>query len=495
MGRIMLRFQVRLSLAAILFAAIMITGCAAVGPDYKPPDTSLPQSWKNVHAPGFSQARAEGRAFSLWWDCLKDPVLTDLVEASLRGSPGIREAAARVQEARARRGISRTGLLPSLDLSADAAFSGELESERSKEGTSRRFSSGFDAGWELDLFGGVRRSVEAAEADLQASEANLRDAWVTLAAEIAVTYMDIRIYQARLAVARANLEAQQDTFSITSARQEAGIESELAVQQARYSLESTRARIPTLEAGLEAALNGLAVLQGQPPGTLHDALKESDSMPVPPKEIAVGIPADALRQRPDLRKAERELAAVTARIGEAEAELYPKIRLRGSIGVETLNLVHPGATAAWPFGYGLSIQWPVFDAGRINRNVEVQKALQEQALARYESTVLDALKEVESTLSAYAMEKNRLDALYQAAGAAQEAVTLARTLYESGLVDFNNVLEARRSLLGFQDQVVESEGSVVIHLIRLYKALGGGWQSMTLTGGYEENMHAEELNG
>jgi NodT family efflux transporter outer membrane factor (OMF) lipoprotein len=392
-------------------------------------------------------------------------------------------------------------LFPSLNTSADAAFSGEIENEVKEtaglagmgdEGTTKRFSAGFDAGWELDLFGGVRRSLEAADADLDASREDLRDAWVSLAAEVAVTYLEVRTSQARLAVAQANLEAQRETLDMTSARHDAGLENELAVHQARYSVESTQSRIPALRAGLEAALFGLAVLQGKTPGAVHPMPGPSGSIPVPPGEIAVGIPADVLRQRPDIRRAERELAARTARIGEATADLYPRIRLSGSIGVETLDLNHLGKTAVWPFGYGLSIQWPVFDAGRIRRNIDAQKALQEQALARFQGAVLSALKEVETAMSAYALERKRLEALGRAAGAAEEAVELARIRYEAGLIDFGDVLEAQRSLLGFQDQVAESEGSVAADLVRLYKALGGGWQAMTWVADTEEEEPSME---
>jgi NodT family efflux transporter outer membrane factor (OMF) lipoprotein len=348
----------------------------------------------------------------------------------------------------------------------------------------------------LDLFGGVRRSIEAAESDLQATGADLRDVWVTLAAETAVTYIEVRTSQARLAVARANLEAQQETLALTSARNDAGLEDELAVHQARYNVESTRARIPSLEAGLETALNGLAVLHGQAPGTLHSLLSEPGSVPVPPKEVAVGIPGDVLRQRPDIRSAERDLAAQTARIGEATADLYPKVRISGSIGVETLDLNHLWSNALWPFGYGLSIEWPVFDAGRIRRNIDVQEALQKQALVQYKGAVLSALEEVENALSAYALERDRLDTLNRAVLAAQEAVDLGQIQYEAGLIDFGDVLEAQRSLLGFQDQVAESEGTVAADLVRLYKALGGGWQGMGWTEIPEQDLSSKkEGNG
>lgn len=496
MRRTLHKTTTRILLSVMTAIAFAAAGCAAVGPDYIPPETDLPSSWHAKLDPSFSRDAIDPGSVALWWKHFEDPVLTRLIEGVLRGSPDVQEALARVQEARARRGLRRTDLFPSLDASGNAAFSGEIENEvketslgagRGNEGTTRQFSAGFDAGWELDLFGGVRRSVEAAEADLQAVRADLRDAWVSLAAETAWTYIEMRTSQARLAVARANLEAQQETLALTSARRDAGLESELAVHQARYSVESTRARIPSLESGLETALNNLAVLQGRAPGSLHGVLCKSGSVPIPPKSVAVGIPAVVLRQRPDIRSAERELAAQTARIGEATADLYPRVRLSGSIGVETLDIHHLGSTAVWPFGYGIRIEWPVFDAGRIRRNIDVQKALQEQALARYKGVVLSALEEVENALSAYALERNRLDTLHRAVSAAQEAVELAQIQYEAGLIDFGDVLEAQRSLLGFQDEIAESEGVVAADVVRLYKALGGGWQAITWSEDLEEN--------
>jgi len=494
---------IRLMTAAAVLT--VLAGCAAVGPDYVPPQTAAPASWNTALERGLSHERVDIASVALWWKRFEDPVLTELVEGALRGSPDMRQAVARVQEARARRGLSRSGLFPTLDASTDRTFSGEIENEvkevstgpgQEDEGTEKRFAAGFDAGWELDLFGGVRRSVEAAEADLQATQADLRDAWVTLAAETALTYIEVRSGQARLAVARANLRAQEETLELTSARREAGLESELAVHQARYSVESTRARIPSLEAGLETALNGLAVLQGKAPGSLHRGLSVPSPVPVPPEEIAVGIPADVLRQRSDLRSAERELAAQTARIGEATADLYPTVRISGSLSVESADLNHLGTTAVWPFGYGLHIEWPVFDAGRIRRNIDVQEALTEQARARYEAAVLSALAEVENALSAYALERDRLDTLRRASSSAQEAVDLARIQYEAGLIDFGDVLEAQRSLLGFQDEVAESEGTVASDLVRLYKAMGGGWQTVRLEGEPNEGKGlTEERNG
>jgi len=291
--------------------------------------------------------------------------------------------------------------------------------------------------------------------------------------------VEARTYQATLAVAEANLKAQQETYQLTRWRYEAGLSDELAVDQARYNLESTRSQIPTLRTGLEGAKNRLAVLAGEPPGTVHGELAESRPIPVIPLEVAIGVPADALRHRPDVRQAERELAAQTARIGVATADLYPKFTLKGSIGLEALSLGNLISTGSRAFSIGPRITWPIFDAGAIRQNIEVQSALQEQALIQYEAVVLSALEEVENALVAYANEQVRRQSLLEAAQAAEQTVNLARTRYASGLIDFQVVLDAERSLLSLQSQLAESDGAVTSNLITLYKVLGGGWIPLT----------------
>ena len=322
--------------------------------------------------------------------------------------------------------------------------------------------------------------MEAAEANLQASREGLRDVLVSLVSEVALNYVEARTYQARLAVAEANLKAQQETCELTRWRYEAGLSDELALEQARYNLESTRSQIPTLRSGLEETKNRLAVLLGERPGMIHKELEERKPIPVTPLEVAVGVPADTLRRRPDIRKAERELAAQTARIGVATADLYPRFTLKGSIGLEALspgNLISYGSRAS---SIGPRVTWAVFDAGAIRKNIEVQSALQEQALIQYETAVLSALEEVENALVAYANEQVRRQSLLEASQAAQRAAKLARDKYAAGLIDFQVVLDAERSLLSLQSQMAESDGKVTSNLIALYKALGGGWTSLTV---------------
>lgn len=386
----------------------------------------------------------------------------------------LKQAQARIREARARRRISEADRFPTL------AASGTASTSRSSEGvgTGQRrelYTVGFDASWELDVFGRVRRSVEAAQADVEASQADYRDVLVSLLAEVALNDVEVRTFQERLAVAEANLAAQQETQQLTVWRYTAGLTSALDVEQATFNLENTRSQIPALRTGIEQAMNHLAILLGAAPGAVNTQLAASRLIPVAPLTIAVGVPAEALRRRPDVRRAERRLAAQTARIGVATADLYPSFALLGSIGLEALSPSKLLNVSSLLDSIAGQMAWPLFNAGAIRANIAVQNALQEQALLQYEVAILTAIEEVENALVAYAQEQQRRQALVEATQAAQRAMELARIQYASGLSDFQNVLEGQRSLLSFQDQLAQSTGTVTSGVIRLYKALGGGW--------------------
>ena len=458
-------------------AILVLTGCVAVGPDHVPPDTPVSEAWHTELKGGLTAEQVDPQALASWWTTLNDPILSRLIKRAVAGNLTLKEARARIREARARRGISQAGRFPTIDATGSARRSRGSEESGMAE---RRdlYAVGFDAGWELDLFGGVRRSVEVAEADLQASRENLRDVLVSLLGEVALNYVEARTYQARLAVAEGNLEAQQETYQLTRWRRQAGLGDELAVQQAKYNLESTRSQIPTLRSGLAEAKNRLAVLLGEQPGTAHAELEERTPIPVTPLQVAVGVPADVLRRRPDVRQAERELAAQTAQVGVATAGLYPKLSLLGSIGLESLSRDRLFLYGSRTYSMGPSVTWRIFAAGAIRSNIEVQSALQEQALIRYEATLLTALEEVENALVAYADEQVRRQSLVDGTQAAQLAVDLVREQYAAGLIDFQTVLDSQRSLLSFQDQLATSNGKVTSNLISLYKSLGGGWTSL-----------------
>ena len=456
-----------------VLALAALAGCA-VGPDYIQPQISTPQSWHAELRGGATAHPADPLTLANWWTTLNDPILTSLIERAVWSNLDLKKARARVREARARRGKSQTELFPTVDVK------GSVTSSRASRDTGMGesqtlYSVGFDANWEMDVFGGVRRSVEAAGADMQARSEELRSTLVSLLAEVALDYVDARSYQGRLAVAEGNLAAQTESYELTAMRVVAGLTTPLDAEQARYNLESTRSEIPSLRSGLEAAKNSLAVLLGEPPGAVHAELEAPRPIPLAPPGAAVGVPADVLRRRPDVRQAERTLAAETARVGVATAELYPKFTLLGSIGLDALSLSNLFSAFNRTFSLGPSVSWRLFDAGAVRKSIEVQSAVQEQALIAYEAAVLTALKEVENALVAFAEEQLRRQSLREAVEAAQRAVALAQAQYGAGMVDFRSVLEAQHSLLSFQDQLVQSESTIASDLIRLYKALGGGW--------------------
>lgn len=455
--------------------ALVLVGCSAVGPDYARVEPDAPQEWHTQLRGGLTPGLLKPETLAHWWRSLNDSELSSLEARAVEGNLDLKEARARIHEARALRGISKAGLFPTLDTSASATNYRSSESSSSFE-ENKLYSAGFDAGWELDVFGGVRRSVEAAQADLEATQEDLYDVLVSLLAEVALNYVEVRTFQTALTVTESNIKSQEETYELNRSRYQAGIINELAVQQSLYNLERTRSLIPALETGLEAAKNRLAVLLGERPGAVHGELAERKPIPIPPMTVAVGVPAEAMRRRPDIRRAERNLAAQTARIGVATADLYPKFRLLGTLGLESVSTgnLFTAHSRTWSINSGVS--WNIFQGGAIRQNIKVQTARQEQALIQYESAVLNAQEEVENVLVAYAKEQRRRESLAAATSAAQLAEQLAQDQYKVGLVDFSNVLDAQRSLLSFQDQLARSDGAVTSNLIRLYKALGGGWE-------------------
>lgn len=461
---------------------LIIDGCAPVGPDYVPPDTRVSATWHTQLKGGLTAEKTDAQTLAAWWTTLNDPELSSLMKRAVASNLDLKKALASVREARAKRGVEEAGLFPTLDATGSATWTHDGKNTGNTNSTDL-YAAGFDAGWELDIFGGVRRSVEAAEGDLQASREDLRDVLVSLLAEVALNYVELRTYQARIAVAESNLETQAETYRLTVWQHQAGLSDELAVQQARYNLDDTRAQVPSLRTGLQEAMNRIAVLLGEQPGMVREELEKPAPIPVTPLRVAVGVPADVLRRRPDIRRAERQLAAQTARVGVATADLYPKFTLSGSIGLEALSMGNLLSSDAWTSSAGPSISWAIFKAGAIRQNIEVQSALQEQYLIAYKAAVLSALEEVENALVAYAKEQQKRQSLSEATQAAKKAVELARYKYRAGLTDFSTVLETERSLLSFQDQLAQSDGTVTSDLVRLYKALGGGWTSLNPDGG------------
>jgi NodT family efflux transporter outer membrane factor (OMF) lipoprotein len=462
-------------------AALVLAACTTVGPDYEPPTVEVPSSWTAPATPGAAQFTAEPAVIA-WWRHLEDPLLDELVARAAGANLDLREALARLAESRALRGVAAGERLPSVD--ASLSFERRGESKNTPFGSflpySSVYSAGLDAAWEPDLWGRVRRAVEAADAELEVSLEDARGAALLLEAEVVRAYVDLRAFQRRAAIARSNVSLQEQTLDLVGGRFEAGLVGESDVAQARTNLASTRSRLPSFEAGLVAAENRLAVLLGRAPGALAGELASEAAIPVPPPEIAVGVPADLLRRRPDVRSAERSLAAETARIGVAESELYPELSLRGSIGVAAEDVSDLTDGDSGFFGLGPSLRWNVFDSGRLRLQVVAQEARAEQALARWEKAVLVALEEAENAMSAYVHEQDRRNALLEAASQARRAVDLARIQYTEGLSDFQTVLVSERSLAELEDELATSEAAIAASFVALHEALGGGWEENEL---------------
>ncbi|WP_319777874.1 efflux transporter outer membrane subunit [Maridesulfovibrio sp.] len=467
----------------ILFLLLAICGCTTVGPDYKAPDPVAPDKWNSQMEDGLRKDTLKVDDLALWWEKLNDQILNNLMQKALEGNLDLALAKERIQESRAKYGMTEAGLFPTLD--ASGSYTKRQTSENlsrvKKRYTDNMYKAGFDASWELDIFGGTRRAVEAAKAEVQAQEAGLLNTLVSLSAEVANTYVSLRTYQARLAVAKSNIKTQENSYELTKSRYDVGLTDELAVQQATYNLASTRSSLSTLYSGIESTKNKLAILLGKSPGAVDEMVSTPKGIPETPLTVAVGIPAEALRQRPDIQKAERELAAQTARIGGATADLYPKFKLTGSIGLESFDAGDFFTPESNLWSFGPSISWRIFDAGAIKRNIDVQTALQKQYLIKYQNTVLKALGEVENALTNYAQEQIKRQELKRAVDAAEVAADLAMEKYLAGLITFTDVLDAQRYQLSFQDQLASSEGTVITNFISIYKTLGGGWQSYSIS--------------
>lgn len=466
-------------LLLVLFMLTDLFGCASVGPDYVRQELEVSGKWHTDLKNGLTAKKADTRTLAEWWNTFNDPVLSDLILCAVKGNLDLKEARARVREARANRGISRSALFPVINSSGKATKT--RSSGNSGSGTEGElYALGFDAGWELDVFGGVRRSIEVAEAELQSTDADLRNVIISLLAEVALNYVDARSYQTRMVLTDSNIKTQEETYKLVQLRFQAGLSDDLELQQAWYNLANTRSQMPTLRTGFREANNRLAVLLGEQPGAVLKQLEVTKPIPVVPLEVAVSIPADALRHRPDVYQAERNLAAQTAKIGVATAELYPKLSLAGSIGLDALSTGNLFSKGSRTYSIGPEVTWTIFDAGAIRRNIDIQSALQEQKLFQYESVILTALEEVENALVAFDQEQVSRESLKEAAQAAREAAHLSQVKFNAGLMGFSDVLETQRSLLSFEDQLAQSENAVASDLIRLYKALGGGWTSNAL---------------
>ena len=461
-------------MALVTLAIVATTGCM-VGPDYHRPAVPVPQHWSEAAEATMPAASAPSR----WWTAFNDPELDSLVDRATAANLDVASAEARIRESRANRTIATAALYPSLDSSG--SFTRSIESEHAGARSSKptdTYQLGFDASWELDVFGGTRRSIEAARANVEAASFDLGDVVLTLLGDVARNYIDLRGFQRQLDVARKNLASQQDTLELTRARYQGGMASDLDVARAEAQVETTAAGIPTLETSYKDTVHRLGVLLGEAPGALSDELAATRPIPVAGAELPPGLPSDLLRQRPDIRRAERQLAAATANVGVATADLYPKFSLTGSAGLESISAsdFFTGGSKLWSFGP--TITWPVFHGGQIVATIEVRNAQEQQAFLTYRQTILTALEDVENAIVAYTRERSRRETLVAEVASNQRAVELATALYSRGLSDFLDVLDAQRNLLQAQNDLAQSETSVSTDLVALHKALGGGWDAV-----------------
>ena len=404
-----------------------------------------------------------------WWSHFNDPLLSQLIGVALKSNTSIRTSQAALQQSRALSDVNHSALWPGVSVSGTAQ-----RSANDVVSVNNSFKAGLDAHWELDVFGANQSTLNASQADAQAAEASLADVQVSVAAEVALAYIQLRGLQAQFTIAKTNLASQQETLQITDWRSQAGLVTSLEVEQARTATEQTLAQIPLLIAGIAKARHSLAVLTGQRPLELDELLQATQPVPKPPLELAQNIAAQTLRQRADVRAAEHRISAALARVKAVDAARYPSFSLGGSLGLSSLTLagLTQGATLASSLLGSISV--PLFDAGAAK--VLAQEAVLEQARVAYQNTVLTALKDVEDALVSLNNDLTRLTHLQNASVAADNAALLARQRYASGLIDFQTVLQTQRTLLGAQDSVVSATADISADHVRLYKALGGGWQ-------------------
>ena len=461
-------------------------GCA-VGPNYHPPQPRAPAHWAEPLANGETNAPA---LLGAWWKNFHDPELNSLVDRAVRSNLDLKIAQARVRAARAEKQMTSADLWPSANAtgsyqrqqqSHNQPVLGSFPIPASVPFENNVYQAGFDASWEIDVFGGRRRAVQSASARLAATDYESKDVLLTLLGDVARNYVDVRGYQRRLVITRENIKAQEQSLAIARDRFDHGVSTDLDVEQAATILATTRAEVPALEAARETSIHRLGVLLGLQPGALIAELSVEQPIPAAPPSVPVGLPSDLLLRRPDVREAERKLAAATASIGVAKSDLFPKFFLTGATGIESVSASDWFAGGSRFWSVGPTVTWRVFDAGKIRANVRVQNARQEQALAAYEETTLTAFEDVEDSLVAYAKEQTRRQSLADSVSSSQKSLDLASKLYSSGLTDFVNVLEAERQLYEAEDALTQSDRNISTDVVALYKSLGGGWDAVEKT--------------
>lgn len=480
---------IALSLALLAVCGLQ-SGCAnlhqwwhnglKVGPDYGRPVADVAETWIDAED---SQLSTEPPPTGAWWSALNDPMLDHLERMAAAQNLSLQIAAMRVLEARAQRGVAGATLFPQQQQMMGAytrnAFSGNAFPFG--QFPIKRFYddwlTGFDVAWELDVWGLYRRGIEAAEANVNAQIENYDDMLVILQADVAGAYIQMRTVERRLQLMRQNVALQKNTLHLIQRRFEQGIVSELDVRQAKAIMEVTESEVPKLEAGRRTLANTLCILLGIPPGQLQSELKETAQIPVAPTELVVGIPADLLRRRPDVRRAERQAAAQCARVGMATADLYPHFAITGTIALDTEHFKHLFDGASMMGKVGPGFRWNILHYGRIRNRIRAEDAKFQQAVLAYQNTVLAANKEAEDAIVAFLHEQTRIGSLNEAEQDTRRALEIGLLLYQQGVVDYQRVLDAQRALVIQQDALAESQGNIALNLVAVYKAMGGGWNA------------------
>ena len=457
----------------------LLVGCT-VGPDYKLPELdTVPDAWQNAAAADIADSSS---VLTEWWTAFGDTLLDTLIVRAQVANLDVAQAIGRISEARAYHQIAGGDYYPPLGF--DGSFTRTEIGENTPLGglagpdggnLSKNWNLGLGTNWEIDVFGRIRRTREATGARVQASIEDYRDVMVSLQAEVAATYTDVRTTQLRLEFARDNVASQRETMEIVIAREDAGLAPFLDVTRARSNLANTEATIPQLETALEIALNRLAILLGQPPGSLDEMAGDYGEIPRPDTDLVVSLPAELLRRRPDVRRSERELAAQTALIGVATADLYPSFSLGGAMTLQASQFGDLGKSGHFGWSLVPGVKWKLFAGGKLRGQIKAEEAKTVQLLAAYEKTVLNALAEVENALVGLKQEEIRRDLLQTAVEASQQSVELVQIQYVEGLIDFQSYLDAQRVLFEQQDLFASSRGQVFTNIINLNRALGGGW--------------------
>ncbi|MBD9631383.1 efflux transporter outer membrane subunit [Pseudomonas sp. PDM19] len=461
--------------------ALLALSACSVGPDFQRPDDADAVDWSARRGDAPSQT-LDAPLEAQWWTLLGDPQLNDLQHRVADANLDLREADARLQQSRAIRQALGGDAVP--NVGADLGYQRKRNSEAGLSDPSgkagkdnfNQLDGGFDLSWELDFWGRVRRELEAADANVQASEESRRDVLVSVLAETARNYLQLRAEQDLEAIIRGNLEIAQRSLELTRLRRADGVATELDVAEALTQVSSIEARLPDSQKRQARLINALGYLLGEAPGALQAELAQAKPVPQPPRGVPVGLPSELAQRRPDIRRAEAALHAATASIGVAKADFYPRISLNGSFGFQALQLSNFGDWNSRIFGIGPSLSLPVFEGGRLKGMLALREAQQQESAIAYRRTVLNAWREVDDALTDYAADQRRLASLDTAAEHGRTALTNAREQYKAGAVDFLNVLSAQRELLATEEQQVRSREAVATTLVLLYKSLGGGWQ-------------------